>query len=125
MKGLLKLKTNILQGVQNATVKIVSGARKYDHATPSLRELHWLPVKERIELKILLLTFKAPNDMAPAYLKNMLDIQRGRYTLRSTDSIVLVIPRTKFKTRGDRSFAAAAPKLWNRLPVQVRTISRH
>ena len=32
---------------------------------------------------------------------------------------MLMIPRTKFKTRGDRSFAGAAPKLWNKLPVQV------
>ena len=56
--------------------------------------------------------------MAPAYLQNMLTTQRGRYAFRSTESMMLMIPKTKFKTRGDRSFAA--PKLRNNLPVQVR-----
>ena len=58
-----------LQRVQNAAAKTISGARKYDYVTPLLRELHWLPVKEKIELKISLLTFKALNDMARVYVK--------------------------------------------------------
>ena len=120
MYGLPNSQTQKLQRVQNAAAKIISGARTYEHVTPSLRELHWLPVKKRIEFKVPLSTYKALNDMAPEYLKDMLNIQRGRYTLRSTESIMLMIPRTKFKTRGNRSFAAAAPKLWNKLPVQVR-----
>ena len=40
-----------LQRVQNAAAKIISGARKYDHVTPLLRELHWLPVKEESNLR--------------------------------------------------------------------------
>ena len=51
-----------LQMVQNAAAKIISGARKYDHVTPLLRKLYWLPVKERLEFKILYLTFEALND---------------------------------------------------------------
>lgn len=56
------------------------------------------------------------------YSKNILNIQKGRYTLRSTKSmmLVLVIAKTKFKTREDKSFAAAAAKLWKNLPVQSR-----
>ena len=78
MYGLPNSQIQKLQRVQNAAAKMISGARKYDHVTPLLRELHWLPVKERIEFKVLLLTFKALNDMAPEYLKDMLNIQRGR-----------------------------------------------
>ena len=33
-----------LQKVQNFAARIVTGARKYDHITPMLKELHWLPV---------------------------------------------------------------------------------
>ncbi len=43
-------------------------SRKYDHITPILQSLHWLPIKFRISYKILLLTYKTLNGLAPAYL---------------------------------------------------------
>ena len=73
--GLSNSQLQKLQRVQNAAARILTGTRKYDHITPVLRELHWLPVKERIDFKILLLTFKALNNMAPAYLKDTLRLQ--------------------------------------------------
>ena len=73
--GLPNSQLQKLQRVQNAAARIITGNRKYDHITPVLRELHWLPVKERIDFKILLLTFKALNNMAPAYLKDMWRLQ--------------------------------------------------
>ena len=42
-----------LQRVQNAAARLVTSTRKYDHITPILRELHWLPVKFRIHFKLL------------------------------------------------------------------------
>ncbi len=47
-------------------------SRKYDHITPILQSLHWLPMKFHISCKILLLAYKALNDLAPAYLTNLL-----------------------------------------------------
>ena len=47
-----------LQKVQNNAARMVSGSKKYNHITPFLKDLHWLPIRKRIELKILLLTFK-------------------------------------------------------------------
>ena len=47
-----------LQRIQNSAARLVSLSRKYDHITPILHELHWLPVKYRIIYKILLLTYK-------------------------------------------------------------------
>ena len=119
--GLLNYQLQKLQRVQNAAARIIAGTRKYDRITPVLRELHWLPVKERIDFKVLLLTFKALNNMAPAYLKGMLRFQTSdRYKLRSEKSGALIVPRTKFTSRGDRAFCTAAPKLWNKLPVEIR-----
>ena len=40
------------------TARIVSGTKKYEHIVPVLISLHWLPVKARIEYKILLITYK-------------------------------------------------------------------
>ena len=119
--GLPNYQLQKLQRVQNAAARIITGTRKYDHITPVLKELHWLPVKERIDFKILLLTFKALNNMAPAYLKDMLRLQTSdRYRLRSDKSMALLVPKTKFTSLWDRAFCTAAPRLWNKLPVEIR-----
>ncbi len=51
---------NKLQVVQNAAARVLTRSRKYDHITPILQSLHWLPIKFRISYKILLLTYKGP-----------------------------------------------------------------
>ena len=61
-----------LQYLQNSAARLLTGKRKFDHITPELKKLHWLPVKQRIQYKILLLTFKCLHGMAPAYLKELL-----------------------------------------------------
>ena len=71
--------------------------------------------------KILLLTYKALNNMAPSYITSMFTLQaQERYSLRSNTSLQLKIPRTKYKTCGDRAFPVAAATLWNRLPYNIR-----
>ena len=59
---------NKLQFVQNAAVRLITCSRKYDHITPILIDLHWLPIAERIKFKILLLTFKALHEKSPLYI---------------------------------------------------------
>ena len=54
-----------LQYVINAAAKVITCKRKFDHVTPLLIELHWLPVRQRIVFKILLYTFKALHDVTP------------------------------------------------------------
>ena len=74
------------------TLEYFTGTREYDSITPILRELHWLPVAERIHFKTLLLTFKSLNDMAPFYLRELLSLYIPSRTLRSSSKSVLVIP---------------------------------
>ena len=89
-----------------------------------LYNLHWLPVKFRIDFKILLLTYKAINGLAPFYLQELISLKEAcKYKLRSDCDGLLLNP-VKFKTLttlGDRSFAAAAPQLWNSLPCTIRS----
>ena len=59
LAGLPSATLNRLQAVQNAAARLLTGLRKHDHISPVLAELHWLPVKSKIEFKVLLLTFKA------------------------------------------------------------------
>ena len=46
--------------------RMIMGTKKYDHITPVLKSLHWLPVEQRIKYKILLFTLKILNDGAPS-----------------------------------------------------------
>ncbi len=61
---------NKLQMVQNAAARVLTRTRKYEHISPVLSTLHWLPTKHRIDFKILLITYKALNGLAPQYLSS-------------------------------------------------------
>ena len=69
LSGLLQNQIQKLQYVQNSAAHLLTGTRKYYSIAPILKELHWLPVAERIHYKILLLTFKSLNNLVPFYLK--------------------------------------------------------
>ena len=94
---------------------------KYQHITPVLKDLHWLPVTQQIEYKISLLTFKAIMNGQPSYLHQMLSIPQTHYSsTRSSQTAALFIPRTRTST-GKRAFSVHAPRIWNSLPAVVRT----
>jgi exonuclease III len=110
-----------LQRVQNAVARLVSGAARSDRITPILKQLHWLPVKMRITFKILLVTYKAQHGLAPTYISELLaPFAPAKTGLRSSSEKKLIEPRTRLATYGDRAFEAAAPRLWNKLPVSIR-----
>ncbi len=111
---------NKLQIVQMLRLESLPGQENYDHITPILQSLHWLPIKFRISYKILLLAYKALNDLAPAYLTNFLSRYNPTCSLRSQNSGLLVIPRIAKSTKGGRNFSYLAPKLWNSFPDNVR-----
>ena len=57
-----------LQSVQNATARLITGTRRRDHITPVLRELHWLPIRERVNFKVAFLVRQSLSGQAPVYL---------------------------------------------------------
>ena len=118
--GISKDKIDRIQRVQNAAARLVTRIPKYEHITPVLKSLHWLPISQRISYKILLLTFKSLMGCAPSYLQDLIQISNQSRSLRSNDQKLLVCPRSKSVRYGDRCFRAAAPKLWNTLPNHVR-----
>ena len=112
-----------LQLVQNCAARVVMRRSKYEHIRPILLELHWLPVSQRILFKILLLTYKALNGLAPAYISDLLSRYIPARQLRSSTQFLLKVPTSNLKTYGDRAFSVCAPKLWNSLPLNVRLSS--
>ena len=109
-----------LQRVQNTAARVLSRTRKFEHITPVLRNLHWLPVKQRVAFKIMLITWKALNDSAPTYLQDLLTQYSPHRHLRSSDKHLLVTPRTR-TLYGDQAFSVSAPTLWNSLPQEIRS----
>ena len=94
--------------------------RKCDHITPVLKELHWLPVRQRIKYKICMLTFKGLHGLAPKYVSDMLTRYAPGRRLRSSAETLLHVKVPRLKNTGGRAFEVAAPKLWNRLPSSLR-----
>ena len=122
--GLPKSQIAKLQRVQNAAARIVTNTHRFEHITPIIRQLHWLPVSYRINFKILLLTFKVLHGLSPKYLQDLVSIRKvSSYQLRSgNNGIFLDYPSGKMLTTfGDRAFSVAAPKLWNALPFHIRS----
>ena len=105
-----------LQSVQNAAARLIRMTHKYDHITPVLKDLHWLPVKERVNFKILLLTYKALNDLTPSYIKDLLKSYTPTRCLRSKSQNLLTIHKYELESFGRRAFSIAAPILWNSIP---------
>jgi len=77
-----------LQAVQNAAAGLVTGTRRRDHITPVLRQLHWLPVRQRVNFKLAVLVFKALHGLALCYLVDdcQLVTDAGRRRLRSSNA---------------------------------------
>lgn len=122
LAGLPACTRHRLQLVQNAAAKLVKGKRKYDYVTPLLKDLHCLPIKQRIRFKLLLLCYKALNGSGPVYIRDMLTISTPKKPgLRSADDhLCLDVPRTHLVTYGDRAFSSAVTDLWNKLPLGLR-----
>ena len=106
--------------VQHCAARLITGKTKKDHITPVLMELHWLPVEARIIYKICLLVFKCVNDSAPKYLQDMVIPYSPDIALRSAEKKLLKPWKAKQKRAGERSFAYAAPNLWNKLPYDLK-----
>ena len=89
---------------------------KHKHISPVLQELHWLPAEQRIIFKILFMTFKCQNGIAPSYLSDLVTRYILRRNLRSADGHHLFDVDYGF-----RSFSVVSPLLWNDMPQGIRS----
>ena len=88
--------------------------------TAVLIDLHWLPTKQRIEYKLLLLTFRSLHGLAALYITDLLIRYEPTRALRSADAHLLEVPRCRLRTQGEKAFSSAARRLWNSLPLAMR-----
>ena len=105
-----------LQKVQNAAARLILSKRRRDSASMMLREVHWLNIETRITFKILLLVHKVVRGRC----SENLTVTYKSFNGRPGDMLLLETPT--FKTKfGKRTFAYNGPRLWNALPVGIRT----
>ena len=122
--GLPKYQLDRLQKVQNAAARVIFQIPKFEHITPALIDLHWLPVTFRVQFKLLLFVYKSLHNQSPPYIKDLLSLRPAtNYALCSSAQSLLFVPKANCSSLGDRAFAHAAPVLWNSLPLTIRTSS--
>ena len=113
-----------MQNIFNRAARLIVGASRRDRITPVLIQLHWLPIKARIIYKICLLTHIAIVTGKPRYISDIL-ISRQTVTSANTRAVTdgrkLVEPRCSTNI-GFRAFRSAAPRLYNKLPNNIRMI---
>ena len=109
-----------LQVVQNSAARLIMRVRRREHITAILFALHWLPVRQRIQFKILTLVYRCQNHQAPAYLSACITPYVPGRSLRSADHGLLTEHRYRLERYGRRCFSVAGPALWNELPTPVK-----
>ena len=125
LSGINKELLNRLESVLRSAARLVLRKRKFDPISDDIRNtLHWLPVRQRIEFKLGILVFKCLHGDAPSYLVeslSLVSVNPALQTHRSASRGDLVVPRTRTVRMGPRSFCVSGPKLWNSLPLEIRT----
>ena len=115
-----------VQSVLNRAARLIFNLPPRVPTTSSLIELHWLPLKARIEFRICLITFKALKFNHPSYIRDLLSFSSYESTLglRSADGPYRLHEPRAIGERGfaNRSFSYIAPRLYYNLPITVKLI---
>ena len=102
---------------------VVKCIQKYDPIRVHLFELHWLRVPKRREFKVLTIVFKCVNNLAPEYLQDFLAVSRNTILQSAKTKKIHMV---KFRTQKllNYSFTYAAAKLWNDLPISLKSLQK-
>ena len=117
-----------LQAVQNTLSRIVTLSSRFSPTTPLLKKLHWLPIKYRIIFKTNVITYKALSQQHPMYLSSLLKNYSSTKNTRRCNPANHTLEQLYFNYKVHRSFkhlkhsyAFSGPRLWNGLPLFVRS----
>ena len=110
--------------LQKRAARIILQAEYLTPSSLMFDELGWISIPRRLMYNKALLTFKALNNLTPAYISDLLKPMSETHSLslRSSDNGLLSIPRSR-SALYDRSFTYSASKLWISLPQTLRTTS--
>ena len=111
-----------MQLIMNKAARLIKSVSPYDRITPVLIELHWLPIQARIVYKVCVLTFQAMMTGKPEYIRKLLtpfNINTSIVVRHASEEHRLFEPRSETDI-GFRAFKMSAPRLYNKLPKDVK-----
>jgi hypothetical protein len=115
--GATKTLLSKLQRIQNTAARLILRKSKRDSISSCLKQLHWLNIEQRSAFKLLILVYKCLHDSAPALLSCLLTPSSSS---RSSSNLETTFHDTMY---GRRAFSYCAPRLWNSIPLDIRTSS--
>ena len=89
---------NRLQNILNTEARLVTMERKFDHITPILRDLHWLPVNSRVQFKLSLQAYKTLHGLAPSYLSSKLSLRPSKGPILD-NQLLLDVPKSTLQLK--------------------------
>ena len=117
--GLPKYLLQKLQKVQNASLRLIQKLRKNSPVSHLYLKFHWLNIEQKIIFKISLFIFKCLNGLAPISLSSNL-LRKSTFHPDCYSLMITTFARSEI---GKRSFTFYAPRLWNPLPMNIRSIT--
>ena len=131
--GLPKKLLDSLQRVLNSCVRFVYGLHGHqDSYMPYLKEIHVLPIEQRVKFKVCLMAYKIVHGLAPGYLQDQVPVDDGLQVIRTTrgsawpDGHKLKYPKLSSvnatsKLRRRRP-SVCLPEVWNKIPLELRAL---
>lgn len=110
-----------LQKIQNSLARVVTGAGHRASIRPVLKDLHWLPIAERVRYKVALVTYRTLATGQPQYLADIVSEYTPSRLLRSSTQRQLA-RRSTNTVIGERAFSCASGSVWDTLPVELRKL---
>ncbi len=107
--------------MQNFAARVITGIRKYDHVTPILQQLAWLPVECMLKFRDAVMTFKCVKGLAPPYLCGKFEMRSKTHSVNTRNMDKLDIPLYN-SASGQRTFHYRAVSTWNELPNRIKNI---
>jgi len=110
--------TQKLQRVQNTVARVILQNARQSPSQPLLQQLHWLPVRQRIDYKLAIVMYKIHHTSTPDYLSRHIQPRTVTRQLRSSamPRVCKTTTRTNFT---DRAFRCSAPAVWNSLTADI------
>ena len=112
-----------VESYQLSLARVITEKSRFCHITPILSDLHWLPVRHRINLKIATITFKVLQFQQLSYLAALIPRYVPTWSLLSSFSLSLCVPNRKAGMTKSKSFSSVASSVWNKLPGHLSSIS--
>ena len=110
-----------IQLIQNYAARaIVGNVGKYNHVSPLLKELDWLPIKEHLQYRDAMLMHNCMYNQAPSYLSQMFTKRNQILDRENRNQNELDIPKYRTAT-GQRTFKYRGTKIWNALDEELKS----